>query len=79
MIQWLLTKKETLLVYEMGSHGRRSQFQASKMTAYDHIFFATKQTIEKYVVRVKYFFFDISEMGDLLLYQIGNHIFLKRG
>ena len=31
------------------SHGRRSQFQASKMTAYDHIFFATKQTIEKYV------------------------------
>lgn len=33
------------------------------MTAYDPIFFATEQTIEKYVVTLKSFFFDISEMG----------------
>ena len=75
----VVDQKRNFTSLREGSHGRRSQFQASKMTAYDHIFFATKQTIEKYVVRVKYFFFDISEMGDLLLYQIGNHIFLKRG
>ena len=75
----VVDQKRNFTSLREGRHGHRSQFQASKMTAYDHIFFATEQTIEKYVVTVKYFFFDISEMGDLLLYQIGNHIFLKRG
>ena len=59
----VVDQKRNFTSLREGSHGRRSQFQASKMTAaYDHIFFATKQTIEKYVVTVKNVY-DISEIG----------------
>ena len=62
----VVDQKRNFTSLREGSHGRRSQFQASKMTAYDRIFFATEQTIEKYVVTVKDVY-DISEIGGCFL------------
>ena len=53
MIQWLLTKKETLLVYEKEAMVVEANFRPQKRPLTTTSFFATEQTIEKYVVTVK--------------------------